>query len=62
MNREQLSNYPNYRLFDPNDANHLAQTIQEGNFECKTMDYSSNIADFGATFIQIMNTIKHSKQ
>jgi len=58
VNREQLSNYPNYRLFDPNDANHLAQTIQEGNFECKTMDYHQNIVGFGNKFLQIIDTVK----
>ncbi|GGP03074.1 hypothetical protein GCM10010992_10020 [Cloacibacterium rupense] len=54
VNKEQLINYPNYKLFNPNDEKTLAQEIMNDNFTIKEIDYKQNIKKFGLDFLKII--------
>ena len=57
VNKEQLQDYPNYRLFNPSDANDLSNEIKKENFITKKIDYTYNLKKFGLDFIKIINSI-----
>ena len=57
VNREQLQNYPNKRLFDPSDEKDLADQITKGNFACANVDYRKDITKFGETFLEIIKKV-----
>lgn len=54
VNKEQLINYPNYRLFNPNDEKALANEIKDKDFSIKEIDYKENIKKFGLDFMKII--------
>lgn len=58
VNKEQLINYPNYRLFNPNDEKALANEIKDKDFSIKEIDYKENIKKFGLDFMKIIEHFK----
>lgn len=57
VNIEQLQNYPNYSLFDPNDEKSLSVELKKEMFVIKDADYSQNVKSFGKEFMNIVQNI-----
>lgn len=58
VNKEQLLNYPNYKLFNPNDESALVELMKMKDFKQVSTDYNERFLCFGNRFMEIAKEVK----
>lgn len=61
VNLEQLKDYPNYRIFEAENPQSLAEQIKNDNFVTIEIDYMQKIKKFGWEFLEIIKKSTQNK-